>query len=238
MKYAPYSFSKINTFYDCPKRFDFTYINKIPQDKDFTDPSYFVRGRFIHKYIADRLKGKDGMLDGFSDIDIDDKLNLIDSAEETLSNEYVSISYDFDVNGVERPVYLNHDMKPSKKAGCAMLGYIDYFAVHQDFGMIIDWKSGKYRDNPFYDQLELYGIWLMEKYPDVNEVDLVFYYVEHDKFSVKTVTRDDVDTFKKNLIANIDVIEIEEEFAPKPSKSKCLHCPFFDTCSEEFGIML
>ena len=32
MKYAPYSFSKINTFFDCQKKFEFTYVNKIDVD--------------------------------------------------------------------------------------------------------------------------------------------------------------------------------------------------------------
>jgi len=238
MKYAPYSFSKINTFFECPQKFDYSYVNKISKDKDYSDPSYFRRGRFIHAYIADRLKGGDGLLSGFADVDMEDKLSLTDSAETTLENEYISISYDFNKNEIEKQIFLSHQMKPTNKARAAMLGYIDYFAVHDDFAMIVDWKSGKYRPDANYNQLELYAVWVLEKHPEVTEIDLIFYYVEHNKFSVRTVTSSEVESFKNKIIENIDIIENEEEFKPTPSKRSCLHCAFFDTCSEEHGIIL
>ena len=54
MKYMPYSFSKINTFKQCQKKFEWTYVNKKPIDKNYSDPSFFQRGRFIHQYIANK----------------------------------------------------------------------------------------------------------------------------------------------------------------------------------------
>jgi CRISPR/Cas system-associated exonuclease Cas4 (RecB family) len=238
MKYAPYSFSKINCFFECPKKFDYSYVNKIDKDDDYRDPSYFVRGRFIHSYIANRLSGGDGTLNKFSGVDVYDKLHLAECAEKTLSNDYVAISYDFDTNGIEKQIFLSKKMTPSNNARAAMKGYIDYYAVHDDFAMIIDWKSGKYRPDANYDQLELYAIWVLERHPEITEIDLVFYYVEHNKFSVKTVEASEVESFKKKIVENVDIIENEENFNPTPSKRSCLHCAYFDTCSEEHGIML
>ncbi len=236
MKYAPYSFSKINTFFDCQKKFDFTYVNKIEIDRDYEDPTYFKRGRFLHAYIADRLNGGDGTRLRQYDVEAEDKMDLVDRADIVLNHEYISMTYDFETNKVESPIYLNKDLEPTPTKGSSALGgFVDYYAVQDDFGIIVDWKSGKHRDDPEYLQLELYAIWLFQKYPNIVEVDLVFFYVEHNKFSMKTITPEDVVDLKRELMMKIDLIENTEEFEINPSKH-CVKCPFFNTCVEEYNI--
>lgn len=236
MKYAPYSFSKINTFFNCQKQFEFTYVNKIDVDKEYTDPSYFVRGRFIHKYIADRLSGKSGIINGFNDMDVDDRLALIECGDVTLANEFISMTFDFDTHGIEKSIMLSGDLKPTGK-DAALKGFIDYFAVKDDYGLIVDWKSGRYRPDPNYNQLELYAIWLLEKHQEITEIDLMFFYVEHNKFCIKTITRDEILLLKETIQAKIDLIEATDEFEINPSK-QCYQCKFFNTCSDEFGIIV
>ena len=236
MKYAPYSFSKINTFFDCQKKFEFTYINKIDIDKDHIDPSYFVRGRFVHKYIADRLNGKSGLMSGYVGLDIDDKISLTNFADETLNHEFITMTYEFDNHGIEKSIMLSRDLEPTG-IDAAFKGYIDYFAVQDDYGLIVDWKSGKYRDNPHYNQLELYAIWLLGQHPEITEIDLMFFYVEHNKFSVKTILRDEILELKENIEATVALIEATNEFKINPSK-QCYQCPYFNTCSDEYGIIV
>ena len=43
MKYRPYSYSKINTYTSCPKKFDFKYIQKI---KVKTEMKHLNKGKF------------------------------------------------------------------------------------------------------------------------------------------------------------------------------------------------
>jgi|LakMenEpi03Aug12_release.lakeMendotaPanAssembly.Ray.scaffolds.fasta_scaffold291333_2 CRISPR/Cas system-associated exonuclease Cas4 (RecB family) len=237
MKYAPYSFSKIQTFFECQKKFEYTYVNKIPIDYDYVDPIYFKRGRFLHAYIADRLNGGDGLTISRHNIDIGEKLKLVEFADVTLNNEYISLTYDFNTNKVESFVALDHELKPSnKKNKSALSGYIDYYAVHDDYGMIVDWKSGKYHSTPHYFQLELYAIWIFQKYPEVTELDLVFYYVEHNKFQVKTINPNDVFELKTTLSAKITIIENTNTFEVNKSK-KCTSCQFFNVCNSEFGVV-
>jgi len=236
MKYAPYSFTKIKTFQHCPKQFEWKYVNKIELDDDYTDPLFFQRGRFVHQYIAKRLAGGTGEINGFMDIAVDDKLSLIENADESLNNEYISMTFDFDVTEIEKSMRLDYDLIATTEKGYALNGYIDYFAVHNNFAMIVDWKSGKYREDPRYDQLELYAIWLFQNYPEVEEIDLVFFYVEYNKFNMKTVTLDDIIEFRKKLRENILEIERTNDFEAKPSR-ECVHCPFVNTCSLEHDIM-
>lgn len=112
MKHAPYSFSKITTFLECQKKFDFTYVNKIEIDREYVDPSYFIRGRFLHSYIADRLKGGDGLDIGVYKIDEHEKMNLVDIAESALMHEYVSFTFDFDHNMIEKQIFLGSKLEP------------------------------------------------------------------------------------------------------------------------------
>lgn len=234
MKYAPYSFSKIKTFKQCPKRFDWQYINKIDIDQDYIDPTFFQRGRFIHQYIAKRLMGGSGEINGYIDIDVDDKLALIENADKALENEYINMTFDFDITEVEKPMKLDTDLISTEGSNHSFKGFIDYFAIEGNLAVIVDWKSGKFRENPNYEQLELYAIWVIQNYPEVEEVDLVFFYVEHNKFVMKTITIEDVIEFRNNLAEDIITIETTKEFNPVSSKD-CAYCPFFNTCSDEFG---
>jgi CRISPR/Cas system-associated exonuclease Cas4 (RecB family) len=238
MKYAPYSFSKITTFLECQKKFDFTYVNKIAIDKEYIDPSYFIRGRFLHAYIADRLKGGEGIDIGVYNIDEQEKMNLVDIAENTLTHEYVSFTFDFDLNMIEKQIFLGSKLEPvSVKNEAAFVGYIDYIAAKDDLGIIIDWKTGKHKEDPNFAQLELYAIWLFQKKPQLTEIDLIFFYVEHDALVNKTVTRKNVEEMKEDLTSVIEIIEHTEEFEISESKN-CVRCQFYQNCIKEFGIKI
>lgn len=236
MKYAPYSFSKIHTFFECQKKFEFTYVNKVSIDRDYEDPSYFKRGRFLHAYIANRLNGGDGSKLRQYDVETDTKMSLVEYADQALEHELISFTFDFDTNMVESYISLDQNLEPTRmKDKAALGGYIDYYAVQDDYGMLVDWKTGKSHDDPNYSQLELYAIWLFQEFPNITEIDLVFFYVEHNKFALKTITPEDVEGLKLDLMNKIDLIEGTNVFHTNESK-QCVKCPFFNTCMEEFGI--
>lgn len=236
VKYAPYSYSKLNTFDQCQKKFEYIYVNKISIDAGYIDPSYFKRGRFLHAYIANRLNGGDGTNMKRYDVEINDKMHLIDCANHALDNDYIKFSYDFDINMIESYIALNNKLNPIKvKEPSILNGYIDYFAVKDNYAVIVDWKSGKFRSDTNYFQLKLYALWLIQKYPKITEIDLVFYYVEHDKIKLKIVTPQKIFSFKNNLIEKINFIENTTEFHTNESKL-CKKCPFIITCMEHNGI--
>lgn len=231
MKYAPYSFSKIQTYFFCQKKFYFTYVDKIPVDSEYLDPLYFKRGRFIHAYLADRLKGGDGLKIGnYKSIKPNDKLSLIENAEDALKNEFIDLTFNFETTDVEISISLDADLCiNNSKANSAFLGFIDYYAVQDDYAVIIDWKSGKYRENPHFTQLELYAIWVLQKHDNISEIDLVFYYIEHNKLEVKTLTKDSIFELKDNISKKIKEIESTGTFQTNKT-DKCLECPFYSNC--------
>jgi CRISPR/Cas system-associated exonuclease Cas4 (RecB family) len=239
MKYKPYSFSKINCFKTCPKQFEFTYVNKIAPDDTYTDPIFFQRGRFVHEYIAHRLSGGAGELYGFDSLPVEDKMNLIDNANETLNNDYVSMTFNYDVTKIENEIRFDENLLPGNDyswgADHTVTGKVDYYAVDGNLGCIIDWKSGNYQDTSNFDQLELYAVWLFQNFPKITEVDLLFYYVEHQKFNIKTVTIEDVIKFRNKLGNSIELIENTVDFDVTPSPS-CKYCKFLNTCRTDGNI--
>jgi hypothetical protein len=233
MKYSPYSFSKINTFFTCQKKFEFTYVNKIPVDGGYSDPSYFKRGRFIHAYIANRLKGNSILSMKSYDVIASDKLKLVADADKALENELIILSFNFNTTEIEIPMLLDADLNPIlEKSKAAISGFVDYYAVHDDYGLIVDWKSGKHRGNPDFSQLELYAIWVLQKHPQLSEIDLMFYYIEHDKFELKTITTEHVATLKYDVSNKIKIIESTEVFLTTKSQH-CTDCAFLNSCEEQ-----
>lgn len=232
MKYAPYSFSKINTFFSCQKKFEYSYVNKIPVDSGYSDPSYFKRGRFLHAYIAERLKGGDGTNLGRYDVDVNDKLNLIEYGDLALENELIQMTFDFETTMIEKSLLLDMELKPTNsKSNSALNGFCDYYAVYDNYALIVDWKSGKHHKEPNFAQLELYAIWIIQTHPEITEIDLMFYYVEHNKFELKTITSDDLIILKNDLSNKIKIIEETSSFIKTESKF-CNDCPFLNTCIE------
>ncbi|RLC46961.1 MAG: hypothetical protein DRH57_04980 [Candidatus Cloacimonadota bacterium] len=234
MKYAPYSFSKINSFEHCQKQFEFTYVNKISPDVEYRDPIFFQRGRFVHAYLAHRLTGGAGEVYGYNNVEIADRLKLIEDAENTLSNEYVALTLGFEVTNVEKEIRLDSNLLPTN-GDYAVNGYVDYYAVDGEFATVIDWKSGQYRPTQKFKQLELYALWLFQTYSEIKEVDLLYYFVEEQKYAFKTVTLEDVIELRNNLGVSINIIEATDEFELNPSKS-CEYCKFINTCRDKYNI--
>ncbi len=235
MKYTPYSFSKINCYKTCPKQFENRYITRQLADDSYQRPTFFERGSFVHDYIARRLEGGTGEMYGYNTVEVDDKMKLMEDADKALENDYVAMTFNFKDTKVEGGIRLDENLLPTTQGGHTVTGKVDYYAVEKEIGSIIDWKSGNYQSESNFEQLELYALWIFQTYPAVTEVDLVFYYLEHQKFNVKTVTFEDVILFRNNLADNIGTIESTTKFEVKPSSS-CKYCMYIDDCKDKYGI--
>lgn len=78
-------------------------------------------------------------------------------------------------------------------------------------------------------QLALYQIGLEHSYADVEGVDLVWHYLAHNKTIRSRRSPDQLDELRTDVIALIDRVEAEEEFAPSPGPL-CRWCDYNDIC--------
>lgn len=233
MKYKPYSYSKISTFNSCPRKFKFSYIDKIkvPQNMDA-----LIKGSTIH-YCLENLnlpvnnysEGVKNNIKKFPEV-----LSIVENFKNSeLGKKYL---YNIEKKPIqEYKIGLNENMEPYKYSKDALFyGIVDYICILKDSTdknllHICDFKSGKYKEQNYqdYNQLLFYAIYFFEQYK-VQKIKITFIYVEHNLENELLLTIDNLENYKNILKNNINEIENAVEFQNNETVL-CNWCPYFLT---------
>jgi len=231
MKFAPYSFSKINSFEMCPKKFDFNYIQKLGV---WVPNLATERGSYIHTLLENDTKSKPTNFK-FTLIDDEIQQECINVYEKFKASEWGQFFFDpeFDTKaevafgmkrteeGLETCSYYDKE--------ALFRGKIDHFMKDDYMIYVADWKTGKISGFPAPLQLIMYAVWALSEYPDIDTVITAFVYVEHpdDPDCVKEYTfkREHLPLLKKKVIEKIVNIEKAEKFQKKETKL-CEYCEY------------
>ena len=251
LKYNPYSFSKISKFKQCPMAFKFRYILK----KKMPITSYHLeKGDYIHLILEAVLKGEMSQFKrptNYTIITLDMMKEYegmaLRFARGAVFTKVLALREEAERQGpkivmhpplwnAERGFAFGMDMKPcGADLWTALLrGKIDFSMRDEETNKayIYDWKTGKL-PHPDYpkdeDQLDLYALWFFRRYPELEEIDSVFAFVEHDAEQCKTYTRKDEDQIERTFLEYIREIEVELDFAPNES-NLCHYCEFLSIC--------
>jgi CRISPR/Cas system-associated exonuclease Cas4 (RecB family) len=232
LKYAPYSYSMVGTFKNCPYRFKLQYIDKIRTK--FNRTPALEKGSFLHKgielYLKDELdeKIKDYK---FTTLNEDEKKEIFTTLKKILKGKNIQFYKSFNNLYIEEGFGLNlldNDVEVTEYSNDVDIrGYIDlmFYDDFADTVYIIDHKSGKYRKDQDKLQVSIYYLVAYKMFPNANKFFLNFDFIEHEKTASITKTRDDfLDTLnyvKKQILQ----VENETEF-PKITKF-CNWCPYF-----------
>lgn len=229
VKYAPYSYSKISTFLSCPKKFKFQYIDKIGS---FLDTPALIKGRTIHYLIENSSLSPELYTDEM-------KQNIQDFPEtleikKNFENSELGIKYFKDIDKFpinEYKLGLDFTLSGVDYSKESLFnGIVDYICVKNSILYILDFKSGKYKDQKFqdYNQLLFYAIHFFEKYK-VQNIIISFVYVEHNLENSMELNSEYLDNYKLELLKSIQLIENCQDF--KPNKNKlCDYCAFKEIC--------
>ncbi|MFA5048431.1 MAG: PD-(D/E)XK nuclease family protein [Patescibacteria group bacterium] len=237
------SASRCKTYKDCPRKYYYTYIEKLPR-KEW---EHFDLGELVHgvleifhgqyksdKYLPTNLahlmkfafqtqqytieKNKNSLLSAEVLIDARDILRnyMLNLKQKGLNSEIVVVEEAFNIR-------LNDKY--------SIQGYIDRLDIDPD-GLyhIKDYKtnkSDKYMD-PF--QLKTYGIYLLDKYPDIDMFRGSYIMLKLNSQQVSyDFNKEDVTDIRKDLIELADKISEEERWITKPNKL-CDWCDFKNPC--------
>jgi len=244
MKFTPYSFSRINTFENCPKKFDFNYIQKLGV---WVPNLATERGSYIHLLLENDTKEKPTK---FKFTMIDDKIQqeciqiYEDFKKSDLGKEYFAYPAEAEVEfGVKK--------EDGKLVVCSYYdkealfrGKIDHFIDHKN-GLLTmaDWKTGKVSLFPAPLQLAMYALWGFLKYPDVFQIKTSFVYVEHLEEKEYVFKREHLTALKKKVIEKIAQIETAKDF-PKKESALCNYCEYrkkgicLESTQDEFQDMM
>lgn len=228
MKFSPYSFSKINSFMSCPKKFELSYIEKI---RVFVPNIASERGSYIHTLLENKTKNKQTQFTfnvmTEKDLEICDKI-YYDYTHSDNGKKY------FDPKN-ETYAEVEFGVKKTKEdfevcsyysKSALFRGKIDHQIIHDDWIEALDWKTGKVTNFPAPLQLVIYAVYLFMEYPHVNKVRTAFVYVEHGNEEKEYIFfREHFNALLKKVVEKIINVETAKKF-PKNETKLCEYCDY------------
>jgi ATP-dependent exoDNAse (exonuclease V) beta subunit len=239
-KYAPYSFSKMDSWLKCPKKFYYSYIEK--PDIEIQPSPILEKGTLFHAVLEYDIKDKledfscDAKFEALTDEDIDIILEQACLFTEQ-SPIYKRIKKIKGKKYTELEFFLNKFLEPTDGYSNALIrGFIDLIIYDEKNKKvyIYDWKTGgkspenikKYPKSK--DQLEVYAIWAFQVF-DVENIETAYIFVEHDVDITYQFNIDELDYLKEKWLKIISDIEKDEEFKRLPT-ILCAWCDYKEYC--------
>ena len=246
-----YSYSRIETFRQCPLKYKFNYIDGIKRKTQSIEA--FMGSRFheamelLYKDIRFKAPSVNELIEHYNN-QWDEKYSdsvFIVKKERTPDdyrrigieaiNDYYKRYYPFDqsrVLGIERAFVFSLDDKDEYR----LKAIIDRISQAQDSSYEIhDYKtSSSLPDQQQVDkdiQLALYQIALEKMWQDVKKVKLVWHFVAHDKELISTRTKDELEAVRNQTIKLIDEIVVAKDFPAKES-TLCRWCSYQEICPQ------
>ncbi|MFH1392044.1 MAG: PD-(D/E)XK nuclease family protein [Candidatus Diapherotrites archaeon] len=248
-----YSHSRIETFYQCPLKFNYKYIDRVKVPRQEGIEAFM--GKMVHETLEQLYKwvqltkvpGEKELLDYYKKLWSKNWNNSIVITKEGLTKKhyynlgakcirnYYRRHHPFDDGttiGLEKYIAIDLDMKGKYK----VQGYIDRLVEKENGAYEIhDYKtSASLPDQVKLDedrQLALYAIGLDQLFGDMKSVELVWHYVAFDKELRSKRTKEQLKALRKETIARIGEIECCMDYPPKKS-ALCGWCEYQNLCPE------
>jgi len=250
---STYSHSRLSCFEQCPQKYKLNYIDKVETEIEGSVEAFL--GSRVHesleKLYRDLRYQKENTLDelltflneewqkNWSDeiVIVNDKYtpeNYLKMAKKYITDYYKRYQ-PFNQEktlALEERIRINLDDSGKYK----LQGYIDRLSETKDgYYEIHDYKTNSRLPLPEYieqdRQLALYAIGVKDRYPNVEDIRLVWHFLAFDKEIDSTRTDNELEILKQDTIELIDAIESEEEFPANPS-SLCDWCEFKPMCRQ------
>ncbi|KPL18120.1 MAG: hypothetical protein AMJ92_09555 [candidate division Zixibacteria bacterium SM23_81] len=246
-----YSHSRLETYQDCPLQYKFQYVDRLQRKKQGIEA--FLGSRVhetLEKLYRDLLNGKRNepadLLNHYEEQWNrhwkEGRIKIVrreytpedycTAGRECIEKYYTHYSpFDGDTTlGVEVRVNfsLNHDGRYRMK------GFIDRLARGKDgIWEIHDYKTSSalptQEDVDEQPQLALYQIGVQQKWPQIQQVNLVWHYLRFDTALSTTWTVSRLQELQQRTMKLIDEIEADRDFNPRES-NLCDWCDFQDNC--------
>jgi len=224
-----FSYSRINTYQQCPLRYYYSYIVK--EEQDFGAAA--LLGNVIHQALELTLEDGEKINSfelfanyeaAFKELDPNNTIpsNMIEDGEKMLHEFLDDHPEEVEVYAKELP--FSFVLGPAR-----FNGFIDFVSVHPTYVRIRDYKSGKkevpYKEVPTNLQLGIYALYMKELFPD-KDIHAELYYLRKGKARGHRFTNDDVQQMKVKLLGIISEILTTENFVATPNENNCRWCDY------------
>jgi CRISPR/Cas system-associated exonuclease Cas4 (RecB family) len=219
------SFSRLSTYETCPLKFYSQYISKDYPDEG--DNYFFKKG-----------KRKHGQLDLYTKSQLNAMINVIqyDEDVESCLPMIDTIIASYDRVASELQLAVDGEFVPTGWFGKKVMyrAIVDLEAVKEKEAMVIDWKTGKFRE---YDekptgQLHLTAAIEFARNPNIEKVTTVYVFIEHKQTIRRTFLREDYEELVEPFYEAWKQVNSEKDWKPKHNKycGNCLltpkQCPY------------
>ena len=209
------SYSRLSCFEQCESKFNYLYVDKTVKD---SDNEFTIYGTRVHEALENY--GRDGAPltpetekhKGLID------LMLAKPGEKHFEYQMALDEYRMPCDWFSKSVWLR--------------GIADVLIVGSDTAYVIDWKTGKVKDNPT--QLKLFACMVMEHFPQVKWVKTAFVWLGHNDVTAQTFDRNDLKEMWDTLTPRMDAVQDAVRlgfFKSKPT-GLCGWCPAKDICPD------
>lgn len=223
LKFAPYSFSRLSKFSQCKRKFKYSVIDKAPQNKKDMTP--LIKGGAVHS-ILEHFPATSDHKHAQKYQYLVDKFVSTELGEKYLHREHIS-EFSFGLTQTLEPCgFFDKD--------ALFRGKIDYICIIDNVLHLVDFKSGKYRDEKWqnYDQLLFYGLYFFLFRPEIQKIKISYVFIEHNEENSIILEREYLKVYAKSLVDIIKATEEEIEFPKTPSKL-CPWCEFETFCGKD-----
>lgn len=237
-----YSVSQLKTYEQCPKKYLYQYIFKIP----VPSKHYFDFGTSMHSVLeeiqplAKQLSKKELTLRGLSELSKQwISKSYINAKQE---KEYYEKGIEIIKKFVEKEQALFNNSKTvslEKKfeftiEGKKLLGFIDRIEKVEGDLFILDYKTSNSKElkSKLKENLQLYVYALALKKENIEPKKMGLWYLIHDEIDSIEFDNDTLEKIKKTILSLISQIE-EEKFEASPSYFNCTYCDFNTICNDK-----
>lgn len=221
-----FSYSKINTYNICPRKYEFSYIDFYPR-KGSSD--VVLKGTLLHKMIELYINDKD--------YDIPYEKEFLSLKEE----DFNAFKEDFEKIKEQPLIKQLKKMKDSCEINVEQKltnvfenfifsGNTDTLVKNEKKLIIIDYKTGKVNQN--FEQLEFYALVSSYLYPEIQDFLLVLSFVSHEQDLKITLKKENMSKIENKLIKYISNINNSIKFDKKVGPL-CNYCDYKDECDKK-----
>jgi len=205
-----WSYSALAQYEMCPAQYKYARIDKLPQPP----VAAFERGNRIHKEAEDYLTGK---------------LFEVPTSCQNFASQFEQLAQMSPL--VEHEVCFDRKWRPSGWRDWNKTWFrskVDAAVIYPDnTATIVDHKTGKkYATNE--DQIELFSLTFMIRYPELKEVEARLWYLDvpgKDGEIVREFDASQKEALREKWERKVQPLFNDTLFAPKPN-DKCKWCPF------------
>ena len=217
---SAWSWSRLEVFETCAYRAYLQYVEKIPQAElvppEGKDEHPLIRGTRVHQGAEDYVT-KDILL-----------IDELKSFEEEFGTQRTQYREHPENCIVEAEWGINQDWKPTGWMGKETWGRmkLDWGFVDDNTMTIVDYKTGGKYATKHVQQGQLYALAARAYFPDVQQFNVAFWYVDKEQTLEQTYSAVMVDVLRDGFDRRAKAMTLATEFKPRPSGYACRFCPY------------